>query len=443
MHLVVIGLNHTTAPVELREKLSISDGQLPDAHRDLASRDAVLECVILSTCNRTEVYAYTPSRADDEVIIEWMSSFFSVPAGDFQPFLYSRAGHKAIEHLFRVASGIDSMVLGEAQILGQVKSAYAAATAASSAHTLLGGLFQQGISVGKRARTETEIGRGAFSIGSVAVGVARSIFDELKGRSVLLVGAGKMGELTATHLTASGASAVLVANRTHQKAIDLAERFNGQAVEFSQLQSAMISADIVITSTGAAEPIIDREMVLSAMKARRGRPLFFVDIAVPRDIEADVDLLDGVFVYNIDDLQAAVEAHAKERRAEVQKVEEIVRLEVAEFMIKFRTLDAVPVISALREKFEDIRQRETDRLRDRLRHLSREDLELINLTTRSIVNRICHTPMIQIKDYAGHDDSSEKLDMVCDLFGICRVETPEENPPDSVQASNQGDKKPS
>lgn len=439
MHLVVIGLNHTTAPVELREKLSISDSQLPEALRELASHEVVAECVILSTCNRTEIYAYTRSRSDNAVIIDWISSFFDIDSKRFQPYLYSLAGHKAIEHLFKVASGIDSMVLGEAQVLGQVKTAYGAAIDASTAHTLLGGMFQQGISTGKRARTETGIGRGAFSVGSVAVGVARSIFDELKGRTVLMVGAGKMGELTATHLTASGATEVLVANRTYEKAIDLAQRFDGRAVKFDELQTSMLCADIVITSTGAKEPVIDREMVAAAMKARRGRPLFFIDIAVPRDVEPGVDALDGVFVYNIDDLQGAVDEHAADRRAEIAKVEKIVNEEVASYMVRFRTLDAVPVITALREKFEAIRQQELVRLQERLGHLSEDELELINLTTRSIVNRICHTPMNQIKDYAVQDDSSDKLDVVCDLFGICRVEEKDASP-ETIQAHSQGDK---
>lgn len=442
MHLVVIGLNHETAPVEIREKLSITDQQLPDALRGLASLDEVLECVILSTCNRTEIYACTPTRANDAVIVDWMSTYFSVSAEDFQPFTYSRAGHKAIEHLFRVASGIDSMVLGEAQILGQVKSAHAAAATLPSAHTLLGGLFQKAISVGKRVRTETEIGRGAFSVGSVAVRIARSIFDDLKGRSVLIIGAGKMGELTATHLTSSGADSVLVANRTQQKAIDLAARFDGRAVAFEDRQSAMLSVDIVITSTGAGEPIVNKDMVASVMRARRGRPLFFIDIAVPRDVEAQVGSLDGVFVYNIDDLRCAVEEQAEGRREEVAKVEEIIGSEVEEFLVKFRTLDAIPVITALREKFEDIRQQELDRLQSKLKHLSREDLELIGVSTRSIVNRICHTPMIQIKDYAIQDDSSDKLDMICDLFGICRIEQTDENQPQTAQANDLGGKRP-
>lgn len=423
MHLVVIGLNHKTAPVALREKLSISEGQLPDALTDLASREGISECLILSTCNRTEVYVYTATKADDAVIIDWMGEFFAVPVIEFESYLYSQSGHKAVEHVFRVAAGIDSMVLGEAQILGQVKTAYAAARAAGTTGSLLGSLFEQAISVGKRARTETEIGRGAFSVGSVAVGLAKSIFGELTARVVLIVGAGEMGELTATHLLASGADTLLAANRTYERAVGLAERFGGRAVSFEDMESAMQSADIVITSTGASEPIISRKIVSAVMHARRGRPLFFIDIAVPRDVEPGVGTLDGVFVYDIDDLQAAVESHADQRRGEVMKVEEIIGEEVADFVVRFRALDAVPVITALRDKFEGIRLQELAKLNDRLSRLTPEELNLIDTTTRSIVNRICHTPMLQIKDYAAREDSSTRLDAICELFGICPVDS--------------------
>ncbi|MCL5105637.1 MAG: glutamyl-tRNA reductase [Armatimonadetes bacterium] len=422
MHLVVIGLNYKTAPVELREKLSISDGQLPEALQDLGAREHISECLILSTCNRTEVYAYTPAKTDDAVVTNWISEFFGVSPTDFTPHLYSQSGHKAIEHLFRVAAGVDSMVLGEAQILGQVKNAYAAASEAGSTGVMLNSLFQQAISVGKKARTETEIGRGAFSVGSVAVQLARSIFDELNGRTVLIIGAGEMGELTATHLRASGVGAMLVANRTYERAVELAQRVEGRAVKFEEMSSALRSADIVITSTGAQDPIITLQVASTTMHARRGRPLFFIDIAVPRDVEPGVGNIDGVFVYDIDDLQSAVDADAKGRRVEMAKVEEIVAQETEEYLVRFRTFDAVPVLTALREKLENIRLQELAKLQSRLRHLSAEDMELINVTTRSIVNKICHTPMIQIKDYANGDDASAKLESICDLFGICPVD---------------------
>lgn len=427
MHLTLIGLNHRTAPVELREKLSISGEQVPEALSALRACERVSECLVLSTCNRTEVYACTPTRADDELIVSWMGECCRVDPTDFRPHLYSHAGHKAAEHLFRVAAGIDSMVVGEAQILGQVKDAYDLARSCGSTGSVLNSLFQQAITAGKRARTETEIGRGAFSVGSVAVQIARSIFDDLKGRTVLVVGAGEMAELTITHLVSSGASNVVVANRTYERAADLARRFCGRAVEFEDLPKALQSADIVITSTGSREPIITRAMLSPAMHARRGRPVFLIDIAVPRDIEPAVALMDDVFVYDIDDLQGAVEVDSATRRAEVARVEKIVAEEVEQFMIRFRSLDAVPVITALREKLDSIRVQELEKLRGRLRHLSEDDMAAIDATTRSIVNKICHQPMIQMREYAAEGEAPAKLETICELFGICPVESEQED----------------
>lgn len=422
MHLTVIGLNHKTAPVELREKLSISEEQIPTALSELRAATPVSECLILSTCNRTEVYAYTPSRSDDESIISWMGKFFRIAIEDFRPHLYFHAGHKAVEHLFRVSSGIDSMVIGEAQILGQVKDAYELARDCGVTGSVLNSLFQQAITVGKRARTESEIGRGAFSVGSVAVQIARSIFDDLKGRKVLVVGAGEMAELTIRHLVSSGVSDVAVANRTFERAEELAGRFCGRAVSFDDLPSALETADIVIASTGASEPVVTRALVAKAMHARRGRPMFFIDIAVPRDVEPQVATLDNVFVYDIDDLQFAVEADAADRQAEVRKVEAIIAEEVGEFITRFKTLQAVPVITAIREKLEGIRAQEFDKLKSKLKHLSEEDLEAIEAATRSIVNKICHQPVIQAREYAVGEDAPAKLETICELFGICPVD---------------------
>ncbi|MBP6964438.1 MAG: glutamyl-tRNA reductase [Armatimonadetes bacterium] len=459
MHLVVIGLNHTTAPVEIREKLAVPEAECGAFASRVARCEGVREAVALSTCNRTEIYAWTTSErapspcplpqgegvrdgfppplegggrgrgylADDD-ILDAISDFCGVPSSSFEPYLYSRAGHKAIEHLFRVSSGLDSMVIGEAQVLGQVRNAYAAAAAAGATGPVLNPLFQQAAAVGKRARTETDIGRGAFSVGYTAVQLARSIFDPLNGRTVLIVGAGKMGELAATHLSSAGVTSVLVANRTHSRAEDLAARFEGQAVAFDELPEALRRSDIVITSTGAEEPIVTRAMVSSAMQARRGRPMFLIDVAVPRDVEAGAGDLDNVFLYDIDDLQAVVERHAGERRAEISKVDRIIEEEVGKAMEWFRTLDAVPVIAAMRDKFEEIRKSEVERLRARLPKLSDDEIEAVHQTTRSIVNRICHEPMIRIKEYAAEDDPSGRLETICEVFGIC---PPEDGGPDA------------
>lgn len=426
MHLVVIGLNYRTAPVELRERLAIPEDLLRAALSDLRSRAGASECLILSTCNRTEVYACTNARSDDEGLYAWIADYFHVSPDDLRDHLYSHAGHKAAEHLFRVASSIDSMVVGEAQILGQVKDAYEIAARCRASGSALNALFQQAIAVGKRVRTETEIGRGAFSVGSAAVHLAHSIFDRLADRAVLVIGAGEMSELTMAHLASSGAKPVLVANRTFANAERLASKFQGAAVRFEEIESTIRAADIVITSTGSSDPIITREMALRAQHERRGRPIFFIDMAVPRDIESSVGDLDNTFLYNIDDLQAVVSADVSARRAEIQRVEEIIAEEVGDFLRWFRALDAVPIITSLREKFDRIREAEFDKLKSKLPDLTPEEHDAINQAMRSVVNRICHEPMIRIKELAAGENASAKLDMICDVFGICPPDDAEE-----------------
>jgi len=428
---VVIGLNHETAPIGLREKLRVPEAGLTAALDDLQAREEIRECLILSTCNRTEIYACTPTRADDATVRRWIEAYFGVTAEEVGSHLYSHAGHKAAGHLFRVAAGIDSLVTGEAQILGQVRYAYGAASGGGFTGPVLNPLFQQAIAVGKRARTETEIGRGAFSVSSVAVQLAKSIFGELAGRTVLIVGASKMGELTITNLVGAGCASVLVTNRTLERAQDLAARFGGTALPIEELVPALGRTDIVITATGAREPIITRAMAAAAMRARRGRPLFLVDIAVPRDVAAEVSTLDNVFVYNIDDLQAVVQSDLDNRRGEIVSVETIIAEETAAFTHWFRSLEAVPVISALRERFDGIREAEMAKLQARLRHLSPEDLNAINAAARSIINKICHQPMICIKDYSNSEEADIKLETVCELFGLC----PEDEGPERDEAS--------
>ena len=425
MHLVLIGLSHKTASIDLREKLSISKAQLPNALESLMSLDEVCECVILSTCNRTEVYAYANSRDADAAVIKWIGEFCGVPTEDYCPHLYSRAGHKAAEHLFRVTSGMDSLVLGETQIFGQVKNAYAEAVQAKTTGPVLNSLFQQAISVGKRVLSETGISRGSFSVGSAAARLARSVFGNLGSSSLLIVGAGKMAELAMSHMSSFGVTKLLVTNRSFQNAVSLALRFNGQVAKFEDLASELAKADIVISSTGADNGIITKEMVSAAMRARRGRPMFIIDVAVPRDVEVDVAAIDNVFLYNIDDLEAVVEVNDTCRRAEIQKVELIVAEGVAEFHRWFRTLDAVPVITALKEKFERIRLAEMERLNRKLAHLPPEDVQAINAAMTSLVNKICHEPMIQIKGCATAPDSSARLEAMCEVFGLCPTDVAE------------------
>lgn len=427
MHLAVIGLNYKTAPLDLREKLYIPNDRIPALLARLKELETISECFVLSTCNRTEVYSYSPDRLDETAIVGAIGRFCGLHPESFAPQLYTHSGHDTAEHLFRVTAGIDSMVLGEAQILGQVKEAYSLACKNESSGAVLNTLFQQAISVGKRARTETEIGRGSFSIGSVAANLARSIFDRLDGRAILVIGAGKMSELTVAHLIDSGVSRLLMTNRTYETALELASRFDGEPVHFGNITAALQIADIVIASTGADEPVITQEMVRSVMTMRSERPIFFIDIAVPRDIESDVAKIDNVFVYNVDDLQTEVNSDTKDRLSEVAKVESIIDQETTEFARWLSTMDSVPVIFALRDKLEEIRSIEVEKLHKKLPHLSQEDLNEVEMMTKSMVNRICHNPVTCIKEKAADGDGAATMDAVCEIFDL-RTTSPGREP---------------
>jgi glutamyl-tRNA reductase len=419
MHLVLIGLSYKTAPIELRERVSISKAQLPEALGSLSHVAGVRECVILSTCNRTEIYASTETRDADSAIVNWLAHRCHLTPEELDGHTYITAGHKAAEHLFRVVPGLDSMVLGETQILGQVKEAYAAALETKTVGQLTNTLFQQALAAAKRIVSETGIGRGAFSVGSAAARLARSVFGDLRSSTLLIVGAGKMAELTTSHLTALGVSNLLITSRTTEHAEELASRYEAQSVAYEDLGFALEKADIVVSSTGAEGNVITRKMVQSAMRARRGRPMFIIDLAVPRDVEETAADIDNVFLYNIDDLEAVVEANDASRRAEIEKAERIISEEVAEFNRWFRTLDAVPVITALREKFEGIRKDELEKLLKKLQHLSPQDVAAIDAAMRSLINKICHQPMIQIKQCASDPGASAKLEAMCEAFGLC------------------------
>lgn len=418
MHLVTLGLNHSTAPVDIREKLAVADSELAEALSKLKMCGCVSECCIISTCNRTELYAVTESRDDNAVLVEYLSALTGVHHDEFSSHLYSYAGHKAVEHLFRVSSGLDSMMLGEAQILGQVKTAYCIAGDCSCTGAVLNNLFQQSLTVGKRARTETDIAKGAFSIGYAAVELATSIFGSLNGRSILVVGAGKMSELTARRIIATGVGSITVTNRTFEKAQLLAESFGGKAIEFDRVHEAMVDADIVITSTGSTEPIFRRDDIAKVMRSRRERPVFLIDIAVPRDIDSAAGALDNVFLYNIDDLQDLVEQSKKEREKEVEKVEEIIRQETRKFTTWLRSLEAVPLIKLLRERFETIKDGEWEKYQGRLGNLSDKDREIVQGLLQSVVNKISHSPMMRIKDFANTPDGYDKIEIVRQLFDV-------------------------
>ena len=421
MHLVAVGLNHKTAPLEVREKLTYSDSVLPNALDDLTARADVAEGIILSTCNRTEIYAAVHQDTSGREIVDFLSQSHGLTADVFASHLYRYDGSDAVTHLFRVAAGIDSMVLGEVQILRQVRDAFSAATSSGSAGPLLNALFRAAIATGRRARTETGISNGGFSIGHAAVDLARSIFGSLEGAAILVLGAGKMSELTAKHLVASGSKLVLVANRTHERAVELALKLGGKAIRYDDFPDTMITADVIISSTSAPHPIIRKEILQLVMKKRRGKPLFLIDIAVPRDIEAAVRELDNVFLYDVDDLQEVVEEMANEREGEKQRVESIVVEETDKYMDWWRTLGAAPLVTCLRGKHEQIRQAELARLKNQLPDISERAWACIDAATRSMMTRVGKDPISALKGASLTGDQAV-LDAARALFGLAENE---------------------
>lgn len=416
MNLQLIGVNHISAPIEVRERLAIPESHLPDALRRLAEHPGVDEGLILSTCNRVEVLAQTRNGSTD--LKSFLREYFRLSPADYEPHLYEYREAEAVRHLFRVTSSLDSMVLGEPQILGQVKEAYATARAVGAVHSQLDLLLTRAFAVAKRVRTETAVGSSAVSVASVAVDLAKKIFGSLRGKHVYLVGAGKMSELAARHLMAHGAESIFVANRTYDRATQLAQRFNGQAILFEQLYDTCDRADIVITSTGAPHTIFRREHGELFLSRRRNRPMFFIDIAVPRDVDPAMNGLDGIFVYDIDDLQQAVSTNVADRRKEAERAEAIIESEVSRFQARLQTLEVVPTIVSLQDHLETIRQAEIDRVRGRLGVLSPEQEMAIETLTRGIVNKIMHTPISTLKTAAREAEATTIIDLIRRLFNL-------------------------
>lgn len=421
MNFQIIGVNHNTAPVEVRERLALPESRMPDACKRLLEHPGIEEAMILSTCNRVEVLAKTTNGHAD--LRGFLGEYFHVEPTEFDRHLYEYRAQDAVRHVFRVTSSLDSMVVGEPQILGQVKEAYAVARAVGSVHSQLDSLLTRAFAVAKRVRTETAVGSSAVSVASVAVDLAKKVFGSLQGRSVYLVGAGKMTELAARHLVAHGAGAIFVANRTYDRAILLAQKFNGQAVAFDRLYDTCDRADIVITSTGAPHAIFRREHGEMFLKRRRNRPMFFIDIAVPRDVDPGMNKVDGIFVYDIDDLQQAVSSHVADRKKEAERAEAIVVDEVQRFQARIQTLDVVPTIVSLQDHLETIRQAEIDRVRGRLGSLSPEQELAVDALTKGIINKIMHTPISTLKTAARESEATTVIDLVRRLFNLQEKKT--------------------
>jgi len=416
MNFQLLGINHRTAPVEVRERLAIPESRIPDALREILALPGVGEAMILSTCNRVEVLAQTVNGSTD--LRQFFHHHFGVDAPQYERHLYSYDQHEAVRHVFRVAASLDSMIVGEPQILGQLKEAYATARAAGAVQSYLDLLLTRAFAVAKRVRTETDVGSSSVSIASAAVELAAKIFGSLEGKQVCLVGAGKMSELAARHLIARGAGPIFVANRTYERACVLASQFGGQAIRFDHLYDHCEQADIVITSTGSPIAIFHRKHGEKFLAKRKNRPMFFIDIAVPRDVDPAMNKLDGIFVYDIDDLQDVVATNVSGRRQEAQAAEKIIEAEVERFQARLQSLHVVPTIVSLQDHFETIRQAELDRVRGRLGQLSAEQEEAVEALSRGIVNKILHTPITRLKSAAADPEITTLLDTFRRIFNL-------------------------
>ncbi len=419
MFLVVVGLNHRTAPVEVREKLSFSEDSIPGHLKKLTSHKSIRGSIILSTCNRTEVYAAVLDVDKGLTKIrEYLAKCCRTELSELKNYLYTYTLYDVITHLFRVASGLDSMIVGETQILGQVRTAYQIACEHGATNRVLNTLFQQAITVGKKVRTETFIDRNAVSISYAAVELARQIFAGLEGRSVLIVGAGKMSELTAKHLVANGVTSVLVSNRSFERAAELAKQFGGKAIRFDELFDYMARADIVISATAATHCIIEKPEMEKVMQLRKGKKIFIIDIAVPRDVDPGVNEVEGVSLFDIDDLQNVVDKNIQQRKKEAAKAEKIIEKEIAEFWKWLNTQFVIPTIAALKKRGEDIRQKEMTRAFNRLGNITEREKKIISSMANSIVNQLLHDPVMQLKHYALTQQGHLYTEILQNLFNL-------------------------
>ena len=420
MHLVLVGISHRTAPVDLRERVDFQARGVGDALRALAGRGSAREAVVVSTCNRAEMYvACDEAAATRQDLVRFVSDFNGVPAIEVAPHIYDVADLDVARHLFRVAAGLDSLVMGEPQILGQVKDAHTCATEARTAGPVLNRLFHASFAVGKRVRTETGLGSGAVSISYAAVALARKIFGDLTGRSVAVIGAGEMGKLTALHMKSHALSRITIVSRTMAHAARTAEAIGGaSAAPWDELDAVLGASDIVITATGAAAPILTKAHIESVMRPRRNRPLFIIDIAMPRDVEAAAGEIEQVFLYNIDDLQATVRENLARRASEVARAETIVNEEVEKFGQWFRSRGAIPTVVALRERFEAIRRAELERLDFKLSSLPPEARARVDEVTHLIVEKLLLTPTEQLKALGDSETAGAYAEALRRLFAL-------------------------
>jgi len=419
VHIIVVGLNHKTAPIELREQLHFPATTLEEPLEKLAHYTEGGERVILSTCNRVELYGHVPHMAHgNSRLQQFLSNYHGIADEALTPHLYSYHGEAALRHLFRVVASLDSLVIGEPQIAAQVKEAYTIARRANATSTIFNQVFERAFSVAKRVRTETRIGEHAVSISYAAVELAKKIFQDLSPKTVLILGAGEMSELTARHLTSQGVQDLLVANRTLERANDLAARLGGQGVPLAELPTYLPKADIIVSSTGAPELVIHKSDVQNALRLRKNRPMFFIDIAVPRDVDPAVNELENVYLYDIDDLQHVVDENRKARGREAIVAETIIAREVEEALQWFDEQQVVPAVIRLRRKAETIRNQEIQKLFARLGPLPDAERQAIEAMASSIINKLLHTPIVRLKQESQVKGGGRYLQALRDLFSL-------------------------
>ena len=440
MHLLLVGISHRTAPVELRERIDFQGHGLEPALKALTGLGVLRESVILSTCNRAELYGACDNvERGREALIEFVARFHSVDLSSLLPHVYTLVDLEAARHLFRVAAGLDSLVVGEPQILGQAKEAHAVATSVQASGPLLNRLFHFSFGVGKRVRTETGLGSGAVSVSFPSVSLAKKIFGQLKGRSVVVVGAGEMGKLTALHMKSQGVQQVTLVSRTMANAARTAEAIGGaSAAPWEDIDAQLGAADIVITATGAAAPILTKAHIEAVMRPRRNRPLFIIDIAMPRDVEAAAGEIEQVFLYNIDDLQATVQENLARRASEVARADAVVNQEVEKFGVWLRSRGVIPTVIALRQRFEHVRRAELERLASTLPPDVRDRVDDI---TRLILEKLLLTPTEQLKSLGDQEMAAAYAEALTRLFALNQTAlTPSDDNSEARETSDEGER---
>jgi len=419
MHIVVVGLSHHTAPVEIRERLAFAPTAMEKPLRQMLELPAIAEALIVSTCNRVELYAATkdPDTAT-ATLRRFLADYHAVPLEEIEQHLYDHQGEAVIRHLFRVASSLDSMIIGEPQILGQIKTAYGYAMEFKTAGLILNRFLHKAFSVAKRVRTETGIASSAVSVSFAAVELARKIFDRLDDKAVMIIGAGEMCELAARHFVSNGVTRVLVTNRTFERAEKLAAEFQGRAVPFEQFTDHLATVDIILTSTGAPTFILGQKQMEDILRRRKNRPMFLIDIAVPRDVDPKVNQLDNIYLYDVDDLQGVVQANLKERQKEAHRAEAIVGEEIGQFHLWLANLEVKPTIVALRKRFEEICAQELAKTFSNHKDLTDQQRQGIETMANAIVNKVLHRPIAVLKRTQNESSGEDYVDAVRQLFDL-------------------------